>query len=479
MKPWTGSLTIFVCLRSFSNYCISLGPQVKYMGWKIALFFVLLSAFNQAGIAQQADNSARLELTGADATAFPEVRVQFRSLPQLASPVMRLSQEQILVREHDLQANIVRLSRLRDGEPLFIALVIDRSAYAAGMPFGEGANAEAGLPALDEVKAAINDLFALIQSGQDSVMLVGYSGEVDLITDLNHELGVFSLIINDLEAGGGAAFFDAVQVAMEALSVHEGMKHVIAFSHGPDTHSRQTSASQVSAYAQAQGIALHVLTTSESERGPYEALAQETHGSYQVVHSPAEMSGYLTALFRSLREEYELVFRSPDPAGDAVVHPFQMDVWQESAIVAEVRAGYRPGEAGLYSAEEEGTQASDLLMWGGILLGLILVAGGLYALILYFRDRAASAPVIPVILELSYDAKRDRLRIRYNVPVRSQPAKFTLYSETGAPLIDSVLSGRKTRALIDISKVPNGHYVCDISNAGVVSETRKMTWHNP
>jgi hypothetical protein len=445
------------------------------MGWKNALFFVLLMIAGRTVFAQHAADRTLMELTGVDATDFPDVRVQFRALPQLERPVMRLAQEQIMVREGQIKAGIVSLKQIDEDRPLFIALVIDRSSYASGHPFGTAADR----PVLDEVKVAVNHLFDLVRSGKDSVMLVGYSGEVDLITDFNHELGVFSLIIDELEPGGGAAFLDGVQVAMEALSVHEGIKQVIAITHGPDTHSRQASAEQVAAYAQAQGIVLHVLTTTESERVVYETLGDETGGSCQVVRSGQEMSGYLTALFRSMREQYELTFRSPDAATGAVLRPFLLDVWQESQIVMQAHAAYRPGEAGIYPAAESAGGKWPLAYWIGGALAMVLVSGVLYALAMYYRDRAVAAPVIPVILELSYDMKRDRLKVKYNVPNRSQPVKFTIYSESGAPVVDAVLSGKKTQALVNISAIPNGQYVCDISNAGITSETRKMTWHNP
>ena len=389
---------------------------------------------------------------------------------------MRFSQEQTQVREGELQGKMIRLERLHEAEPLFVALVIDRSEYAAGHPFPD--ETSAGPSVLDHVKEATGELFDLIRAGNDSVMLVAYSGEVDLITDMNREVGVFSLIINDLEARGGAAFFNAIQAAMEGLSVHKGMKHVIAFSHGPDTHSRQTSASQVAAYAQAQGVHLHVLSTIETDHNALKTLTHDTGGSFRVIRSAREMSGYLRALFRSMREQYELAYLSPTPAREAEVHPLRIDVWQESQLVAKLQAAYRPGTMGVIAAGDLGG-GRNLLFWGGIALALVLGAGGIYALFMYVRDRIEAAPVIPVILELTYDTKRDLLRVRYNVPNRSKPAKFTIYSESGAPVKDAVFAGRKTRAFIDISDIPDGHYVCDISNSGIVSETRKMTWHNP
>jgi hypothetical protein len=443
------------------------------MGWKKALFFVLLSTVGSAVFSQNEPDQVQIELTGMDATAFPEVNAQFRILPYTTAPAMRLSQEQMMVREGDLNAGIVRLQRLKEDQPLYIALVIDRSSYAAGNPFSEG------VPVLSQVKASVNELFDLMRAANDSVMLVGYSGEVDMITDLNRDMEVFSLILNDLDARGGAAFFDAIQVAMEALSVHDGMKHVIAISHGPDTHSRQTSASQLSAYAKAQGIAVHVLTTTQSDLNIYQTLGEETGGSCQVIRSGKEMAGYLAALFRSMRDQYALTFRSPDAASVSGLHPFRMDVWQGSQVVMQLQGAYRPGELGIYPYSGDDGRGSRFLYWLGGVLALVFGAGGAYAFLMYIRDRAASAPVIPVILELSYDSKRDRLKVKYNVPSRAQPVKFTIYSESGAPVIDAVLSGRKTQALVDISAIPNGQYVCDISNAGVVSETRKMTWHNP
>ncbi len=382
-----------------------------------------------------------------------------------------------MVREGEQKGEIIRLTRLNEERPLFVAVVIDRSEYAAGNPFP--AETSTGLPVLDHVKEATGELFNLIRSGSDSVMVVAYSGEVDMITDINREVGVFAIIVNELEARGGAAFFDAVQAAMEGLSVHKGMKHVIAFSHGPDTHSRQTSPSQLSAYAQAQGIHLHVLSTTETGLSTLETLASDTGGSLRVIRSSEEMPDYLTALFRSMRQQYELTFRSPTPDSEAEIHPFQLDVWQESQLMAQLSAAYRPGTSGVIAADDAGNRGPNLLFWGGIALALILGAGGIYAFAMYVRDRSEAAPVIPVILELAYDTRRDLLRVRYNVPNRSKPAKFTIYSESGAPVKDAVFAGRKTRAFIDISDIPNGHYVCDISNSGVVSETRKMTWHNP
>ncbi len=451
------------------------------MGLKLGSFFLFLFSLYTGGFTQgnpsfQADEwgfTENVKLTGIDATAYPEVKTHFFITPDHVASMIGLSPDQMIFKEGELAAEISSFSKVSENQPILIALVVDKSEYAAGKPFGASSST-----ALEASHTALNALLQSVADLQDSVILVGFSGEVDILTDANHEVEIFEMILAGMEAGGGSAFYDAISAAADALAVHRGPKYIIAISHGQDTHSTITTDALVEQVL-AESVGLHVISTRATEHKPLAYKIEETGGSFQYIETEERLSPYLNSLLTSLHEQYQVSFLAPEPLTPEMDRSFTLDIWQGSEVVAKTGAGYEVGKTGMLPMPDSPIGRPNILLWAGIAFFTLLLIGGIYALTTWWKDRSIPAPVIPVILELSYDTRKDQLKIRYNVPNRAKPAKFTIYSESGAPIKDAVLSGRKTKAYIDITEMPDGQYVCDISNSGVVSETRKMTWHNP
>lgn len=458
-----------------------MGLQDTYMGLKIGAFFLFLFSICSGGFTQGNTSiqegewgfTGNIKLTGIDATAYPEVKTHFFITPDHVASMISLSPDQMIFREGELAVEIREFKKVADNQPILIALVVDKSEYAAGKPFGPSNGT-----ALEASHAALRTLLQSVSELKDSVILVGFSGEVDILTDANQEVEIFEMILASMEAGGGSAFYDAISAAAEALAVHEGPKYIIAISHGQDTHSTITTDALIDQLL-AQSVGLHVISTRATEHKPLAYKIEEIGGSFKYIETEDRISTYLNSLLMSLHEHYQVSFLAQEPLTPDMDRSFKLDIWQGSEVVAKTGAGYEVGKVGILPMPDSPVGRPDILLWAGALFLVLICIGGIYAIANWWKERSIPAPVIPVILELSYDTRRDQLKIRYNVPNRAKQAKFTIYSESGAPIKDAVLSGRKTRAFINITEMPEGNYVCDISNSGVVSETRKMIWHNP
>lgn len=154
---------------------------------------------------------------------------------------------------------IIRFELLSKDMPVNVALVIDHSG---SMEIAD---------AFYNAQSGIATLLANLNAEKDSVLIVGFSSGVDLITPLTNDIEELNRALQSMEVTGGTAFFDALSVAIDNLQQHTGIKAIIALTDGEDNSSRYLR-SQIIEKGKDAGIPTYIIGLGLSEENRPQAL---------------------------------------------------------------------------------------------------------------------------------------------------------------------------------------------------------------
>ena len=355
--------------------------------------------------------------------------------------------------------------------PLNVVIVLDHAG-------------EMSYDGLDFARQAALDFVNTLRVGTDSVMLVTFSSGVDNhtdLTDLNYNKHVLDIILSGVEPDGQRMTYDALQQSLEALGPHKGRKVLLLISSGEDTGS-STPVSTVSGSAQLMRIPIFTIQPHSTRSEKLEKLTQDSGGRMIYVDSPGELSEKLMDLGDELQKVIQLQYRSPD-LSQQIKRSLSIH-WQHESEKLSMRSAYRrpattmalPSDNKNISTEPFLTTSgrSPILRILGMVLAVLISLGLVIAFIRWRSGGGDSRQIVPAITYIDQEIRKGKINVKFNVPIRNKPARITLITQQGRPVKDFVFSGKKKQARLDVSDVPDGIYICTLTNAGMISEQAEM-----
>lgn len=370
------------------------------------------------------------------------------------------------VKEEDTTAQILSFTVGRANHSLKIGLVFDHS-YISGL------DAEDSGLLWEMAKTGAADFLTSMESDRDSFLLVNFASGVDN-TDFNNNTEVFSLILHSLEPDSGRRIYDAMQVGLEALLPHNGRRIMVIFTSGKDQGS-DTPSKTVLQTARHLRIPVYIIATGDADYAVLQPLASRTGGALIYVKSPDELPQAFEHVSRQLQSVSELTYITPFPERN---EPLRRTV----EVISTISSDFPPQSTkSTYRIEKSFTKDSEILtapadrknLWG-MIFAIVVCLGIVAGFIIWRRNRIFSDLVVPAITQITFHRKNTILKVDVNIPLRNRPAKLTIYTDTGTPIMDAVFPGRKRRYELDISELPFGVYHCTLSNGGLTSEKKPI-----
>lgn len=198
-----------------------------------------------------------------------------------------------------------------------------------------------------EQEAAIEFLRSIIRPGKDSVFLMSYDTNVELVTDYTDDIEKLTAGIRSLKAGGGTSLYDAVYEASRDKFLHlpetQGQRRVlIVIGDGEDTQSR---ASREETLAMAQRAEATVFTIDTNRSGSelpgdkvLKRFSDETGGRFFSPFALSDITTSFQNITLELRSQYALVFRPTTPR-DGKFHQI-MVTSNRKGVTVRARKGY-------------------------------------------------------------------------------------------------------------------------------------------
>jgi VWFA-related protein len=200
-----------------------------------------------------------------------------------------------------------------------------------------------------EQDAAIEFLNNTIHANQDRAMLVSFSTDAELVSDLIGDTEKLATAVRQLRPGGGTSLYDAIYFACRDKLSQDQPKHkfrraIVLVSDGDDNQSHYTR-DQALEMAQKADVVLYGISTNitrmESDGDKVlKYLTAETGGKAFFPFKVEDLEQSFENIADELRHQYNIAYRPEPLKTDGLFHPIELRVKNRKDLVVHVRKGY-------------------------------------------------------------------------------------------------------------------------------------------
>jgi Ca-activated chloride channel homolog len=200
-----------------------------------------------------------------------------------------------------------------------------------------------------EQQAATEFIHSVMVGKRDKAMVVSFSNEAELVSDLVDDPNKAIQAIRDLRPGGGTALYDAIFYACrDKLSVdqpkYKFRRAIIILSDGDDNLSHYTR-DQALEMAQKAEVAIYSVSTNvtrDESAGDrvLKYFAKETGGSAYFPFKMEDLEQSFENIANELRHQYIILYRPNPLVTDGQFHPITLRVKGQKDLIVRVRPGY-------------------------------------------------------------------------------------------------------------------------------------------
>lgn len=203
--------------------------------------------------------------------------------------------------------------------PASVALAVDRSVSMAGTPLTIARTAG---------RAFIGSL-----RPEDRAMLIGISGEVEVLAPLSADKSALLSALDALDAWSTTALHDALIRSLDLLQHETGRRAIVVLSDGQDRYSR-ASAADVLDRARRSDVLIYPIAIGRTRPALFAELASVSGGRSFHLRDPRELAPTLKTIAEDLRSQYLI--------GYAPARPWAAEDSEWRSITVQVdRAGVR------------------------------------------------------------------------------------------------------------------------------------------
>jgi VWFA-related protein len=283
-----------------------------------ALAALLLAGLALPTTARATEEPPRARVTQVDTSAYPQITLYVSATDATGNPLLGLRAADFRILEEDRQVDITDFSG--GGGQVTTALVIDRSGSMDEADKIEGARA-AALAFVNAMRPG--DRTALVGFSDETAVLQSFTGNRDDLRDA----------IDDLEADGGTALYDALSAGTALLREVPGRRALILLADGqdcrddprcPDEYGSTLSLEAALAETSTAGQPVYVVGLGQqNEAGTagidetvLRRIAEETGGEYFYAPEASQLAALYGRLAGDIQQEYRITYRSPRPFYD-------------------------------------------------------------------------------------------------------------------------------------------------------------------
>lgn len=273
-----------------------------------------------------------------DVTSFPVIRLymdirdEHGVIPKDLSGGMFFLSEK---RAHDpdyIKRSIKRVVQLDEQEQINIHLVADVSGSMMGTPIYDAISVMRRF--LDHVQFGIGDM----------MQLTAFNSQVTEIQPFTKDKAALQYALNDLDAWGDTALFDALYFAIHHTALQEGAKCIIAFTDGEDNAS-SVSFETVIEDSKHFGIPIFIIGVDMDESyelSVLENICTQTGGSYHSIKEIDALESIYNHVYRAQKEQYLVEYTTESDKGK-MSDQFDVQIClQTPAYTGEVDLSFEP-----------------------------------------------------------------------------------------------------------------------------------------
>jgi VWFA-related protein len=281
----------------------------------------------------KSDDDARVIVTGASDSHFPEIGVEFEVKRPDGSFLRDATRKDIHVFEYDKEMTIevFQAPTATEANPITVVLVVDRSLSMEEED------------RIGSLKRAVASFAQGLPKGS-RVAVVAFGSKVETICRFTSDPGKVVEAVNRLVPAGATRYYDAVAEALEMLKQETGRRAVLALTDGEDTFSQTDTLDSVVVTARRLGLPVHTLglgSEDEIESDALRRLAAATRGQYYPARQADQLRTIYEQIAERLKSTYSLTYRTDRKLPDGTLRPVRVS-YRQSKQVGET-AVFIPG----------------------------------------------------------------------------------------------------------------------------------------
>lgn len=198
-------------------------------------------------------------------------------------------------------------------------------------------------------EAATRFIQGVIRKRQDKGIVVGFSGEAELVADMSDDIDVLAKAVQNMRPGGGTSMYDAIYFAcrdklMQDQPLHKFRRAMVILSDGDDNQSRYTR-DQALEMAQKADVAIYAISTNRTgiETDGDKVLkyyADQTGGLAFFPFKAQDLDQSFENIANELRHQYNILYRPEPLKTDGLYHLVDIKVKNRKDLLVRARKGY-------------------------------------------------------------------------------------------------------------------------------------------
>ena len=258
-------------------------------------------------------STVQLTFNQIDAAVFPTIDCYVTVADDQNNPILGLDENNFQLFEDQVQQAPITVTSLSNaGEPVSVALVLDRSGSMSGSP-------------MDDAKDAAN-YFVDQMASNDKGCIVSFDGDITVDQTFTTDKNALHTAINGLVAGGGTYLYDAVVEAVNQCNTQSGRKAIISLTDGQSGVYHYNLDDCILA-AQAAGLPVYTIGLGNGiDRTSLQRLADETGGQYFEAPTSSDLEYIYQLISQQIQNQYKITYTTSNPACDGTVRDVQIIV---------------------------------------------------------------------------------------------------------------------------------------------------------
>jgi VWFA-related protein len=354
----------------------------------LCLFTVLLGKSQSIQTTIFSD-TAQVSLLRVVPDSFPSLSMLFVAKDKLGFPVWGITKDQIKVSENAKACNILSLVQVTEKLPINLSIIIDHSSSMISDFYSQlnsftlyyyREELKRKSP-LTNAKKAINYFLSEFNKPEDNAMIVGFSTDVDMVSEFTNDKSKLKGNINKLEEEGKTAFYDAINVGLDSLSDKKGMNVIVALTDGHDNSSNQT-VQDIIKKSRVLDIPVYIVGLGEIKKNILESISDASGGEFFYTKESTSLTEIYDIVAKHIKSIYEVKYKSENLDHQIATREVTLEFNIDTLFLSTYNTKYDLP----YSYIQDRIKREKVIRSGLIGMGIIvLIAGG--GAYLWYRSR--------------------------------------------------------------------------------------------
>ncbi|HEY8402672.1 MAG TPA: VWA domain-containing protein [Cytophagaceae bacterium] len=276
----------------------------------------------------KSSDSTELNIITVRPDSFPSISIIFEAVKD-NEPVFGLNKNLLTVTEDEKICNIIKITQIEENYPINISLIIDHSGSMQLDPWQlidsvSGKSLlqyhivdnkvvpllpEGYVPPIDNAKKAVSEFINEINTGKDSVQVIGFSNVVDIYSSFSNDKKYLQSFIDSINANGSTAFLDAINFSLDSIKYQSGIKVIVALTDGLDNSSHITVKDLIQK-AKDLKIPIYTIGLGEVDKKFLSDISKNTGGAFYYTKNSNSLSIIYKDIQKRIRSIYDLQYIS-------------------------------------------------------------------------------------------------------------------------------------------------------------------------